>query len=192
MNMMNIFKGFIFVFIAFCICACVDPPDENSDNIGSIENYRLINPNNLLNNCEGYLMLNFSTSKYILLYDFTCISLKDTVKFSLSESGIFSDSNTLIPYGNPDDDQGYYFSGKFSFQPEQQLNWGCTYLLNRSEGFDFTYTDPAPLLITNIPVYNQKMIYHITDSVQTGLVKPWIEVIPLETGRCDTMRLFWR
>jgi hypothetical protein len=190
--MMKILKGFLLVLIAFCFCACLNEQIETSDNIGSIENYRLINPNNLLNNCQGYLMLNYSTSKYSVLYDFTCISLKDTVKFSLSESGIFSDSFMLIPYGNPEDSQGYYLSGKFAFLPDQQSDWGCTYMLSQSEGFDFTFTNPSPRLITNIPVYNQKMIYHVTDSLQTGSVKPWIEVIPIETGRCDTMQLFWR
>jgi hypothetical protein len=189
---MNILKGFIVLFIAFCLCACLKQEDEASDNIGSIENYRLINPNNLLNNCEGYLMLNYSTFKYSVLYDFTCINANDTVKFRLSESGVFSDSFTIIPYGNPDDSQGYYLSGKFAFLPEQQLKWGCTYLFSQSEGFDFTFTDPSPRLITNMPVYNQKMIYHVTDSLQTGIVKPWIEVVPIETGRCDTMQLFWR
>jgi len=185
-------KGFIIVFIAFIFLSCENQQDEGSNGIGSIENYRLINPNNLFNKCEGYLMLNYSSNRYTVLYDFTCIYKKNTVNFHLSESGVFSDNYMLIPYDAPIDDQWYYYYGKFSFSPELRSPWGSTYQFTDGAGFGFTFTNPAPRLITNIPVYDQKMVIHILDSVATGVVKPWIEVIPLETGKCDTIQLFWR
>ena len=184
-------KRFIIILIAFSLWACENQQDQTSNNIGSIENYRLINPNNLFNKCQGYLMLNYSSNKYTVLYDITCIYKKDTTNFYLSESGAFSDKFMVVPYSAPIDDEWFYYYGKFSFLPDQSLNWGCTYNLSDGAGFGFTFTNPAPRLITNIPVYNQKMITHITDSVETGVIKPWIEIIPVETGKCDTMQLYW-
>jgi hypothetical protein len=184
-------KGLSVFFLAILLWGCENQLDETGNGIGTIENYRLINPNNLFNRCQGYLMFNYASNTYTVLYNFTCIYKNDTVNFYLSESGKFSDSYSIIPYETPVDNQWFYYSGKFSFIPDQRLPWGSTYQYSEGTGFSFTFTNPRPRLITNIPVFDKKMVLHITDSLATGQVKPWIEVIPVETGKCDTIQLYW-
>jgi hypothetical protein len=184
-------KGLSVFFLAIFLWGCENQLDVTGNGIGTIENYRLINPNNMFNKCEGYLMFNYTSNTYNVFYSFTCIYRKDTANFYLYESGKFSDSYVLVPYDTPVDNQWYYYYGKFSFIPEQRLPWGSTYRYSEGIGFGSTFTNPPPRLITNIPVYDKKMAIHITDSLGTGTVKPWVEVIPLETGKVDTIQLYW-
>jgi hypothetical protein len=184
-------KIFILIFIIFSFLGCTKPGESGGTNVGSYEHYRLINPNNLLYNCRGDLLLNYSTNYYSLLYEFNCINKKDTVKFYFSESGKFSDTFKVVASDEPFEGQSYYYSGNFSFTPQENLPWGCTYQLSDTVGFKFTFLTPTPHLITYLPVYDKKIIIHVTDSVQAGVIKPWIEIVPLEANKCDTMQLYW-
>jgi hypothetical protein len=184
-------KRFLILFMAFCFWSCENQQNENVDSAGTIENYRLINPNNLYNKCQGYLMLNHTSNKYSMLYDFTCIYKKDTVKFHFTESGVFSDDFMLVSNLLPDDKEWYYFSGKFSFTPEQGSPWLSTYKFSDGTGFDKSFINPVPRLITKFPVYDHNVIFHVLDSVETTVIKPWIEVLPVETGKCDSLQLYW-
>jgi len=185
-------KRFIIVYIIIFCFGCKKDNIYNGNNY-YVEHYRLINPNNLLYNCKGDLILDYSESQYTLFYDFTCIDKKDTVNFHFSESGKFSETYKMVTYQTPFNEQGYYFSGKLIFSPYQDLllSWGCTYQLSDSAGFGFTFLNPTPHLITYLPVYDQKMVIHTIDSVLPGVIKPWMEIFPIESGICDTMQLFW-
>jgi hypothetical protein len=185
-------KGFLIVIIAFCFWGCMKQTDSGNPDIGYYEHYRLINPNNLFYSCKGDLLLNYTNNDYSFIYDFTCIFREDTVKFYLSETGKFSDTFEIVPFSSSSAYQGYYFSGKLSFVPIQNQPWGCTYQLSDTTGFNFTFIDPVPHLITYIPVSKQKMMIHVMDSVSSETIKPWVQVVPVESGKIDTMQLFWR
>ena len=133
----------------------------------------------------------YDLNSYAISYDFSCIDEKDTAKFNLSETGTFSDTYMKVKTGTSTDDQGYYYLGSISFSPLLNLPWGCTYQLNDSIGFTSAFFSSSPHLITNIPVYNKKIIIHTTDSEPDGSIKPRIEIVPIENGKCDTIQLFW-
>jgi hypothetical protein len=187
---MSEMKVFILIFIVLFCFGC-EMEEVNSSSFDYIEHYILINPGNLFNNSKGDLSLNYSQNSYSMLYDFSCIYKKDTVNFYLSESGTFSDTYMKVKNETSPDDQGYYYSGKISFSPEQDSSWGCSYQISDSIGFMSLFFSPPPHLITNIPVYDHKMILHTTDPDSVGVIKPWIEIVPIEYGRCDTIQLFW-
>jgi hypothetical protein len=153
-------RGSILIFIVLFCFGC-GMEKENSSSYDYIEHYRLINPGNLFNNSKGYLLLNYSQNSYSISYDLSCIYNKDTVNFYLSESGTFSDTYIKVKNEIPPDNQGYYYSGNFSFLPEQDSSRECSYQLSDSIGFMSAFISPPPHLITNIPVYNQKMIIHV-------------------------------
>ena len=185
-------KGIIIIFIVIFISGCTKQEDSSNAGMGYYEFYRLINPNNLYYKCQGDLLLNYTKRNYSINYDISTIYNKDTVRFFLSESGKFSDTFDIIPYTSTSNTQSYYYSGNLSFLSDQNSAWGCTYQLSDTSGFVFSFINPTPHLITFLPVYNHQMITHIIDSVVPGVIKPWIEVVPIEPGTCDTMQLFWR
>jgi hypothetical protein len=184
-------KKFILIFIGISFWGCTKIGDTGGTGAGSYEHYRLINPNNLLSNCSGDLLLNYTTNDYSFQYKFNFINKKDTAKFYFSESGKFSDAYKVVASDQPFEGQSYYYSGKFSFTPQESLPWGCTYQLSDTAGFKFTFLTPTPHLITFLPVYDKKMITHVIDSVQAGVIKPWIEIVPIEDNKRDTMQLYW-
>lgn len=184
-------RGSILIFfVLFCFGCGME--EGNNSSYDYIEHYRLINPANLFDNSKGYLILNYSQNSYSILYDFSCIYNKETATFYLSESGTFSDTYIKVKNENTPGNQGYYYLGNFSFFPEQDSSWECSYQLNDSIGFTSAFINPPPHLITNIPVYNQKMIIHTTDSDPVEVLNPWIEIVPIEYGKRETMQLFWQ
>lgn len=187
---MSEMRGSILIFILLFCFGC-GMEEGNNSSYDYIERYILINPGNLFNNSKGYLLLNYSQNNYSILYDFSCIYKKDTVNFYLSESGTFSDTYMKVKNETSPNGQEYYYLGEFSFSPEQDSSWACSYQLSDSIGFMSTFFSPPSHLITNIPVYNQKMIIHSTDSDPGGVIIPWIEIVPVEYGKYETMQLFW-
>jgi hypothetical protein len=185
-------KGFLLIVIVLFIFGCTKQGDSSNAGMGYYEFYRLINPNNLYYKCQGDLLLNYTKSTYAINYNFTTIYKEDTVKFFQSETGKFSDTFVILPSSTPQNSEGYYYSGKLSFLSDQNSAWTCTYQLSDTSGFVFSFISPTPHLITFLPVYNHQIITHIIDSVVPTIIKPWIEVVPIEPGICDTMQLFWR
>ena len=187
---MNEHKGLILLFFALFFSGC-EPEETGGGTFDYVEHYILINPGNLFINSAGELILNYSQNSYEITYDFSCIDEKDTAKFNLSETGKFSDTYMKVKTGTSADDHGYYFSGNISFTPSLNSPWGCSYKLNDSIGFTSVFFNPSPHLITNIPVYNKKIIIHTKDTEPGGSTKPRIEIVQIENGKCDTIQLFW-